>query len=171
MIAVLRCLPLWILGFAATLAAGEEIEDPGKQTVARVTVHVLLATNGDASVAGEHAREAPAGVVARLRAEERLRFDHYRLLGDSRRRVYRSYENWAQPLYPSDEVLVRFEAQGKLRDAKQRLDIELWLSRKKILKTDAVVGTDRPLFVLGPQWRGGRLLIMVSLAPEPPVVQ
>jgi hypothetical protein len=68
-------------------------------------------------------------------------------------------------------VLVRFEAQGKPGDTSQRLDIELWLSRKKILKTDAVVGPDRPLCILGPQWRGGRLLIMLALAPKPLVGQ
>jgi hypothetical protein len=160
-IAIVSCAAL------AIAAAAEEIEDPGKETVARVTVSVLLGTNGDASVAGEHARDVPADTETRLRAEERLRFNHYRLLGDSRRRVYRSYENWAQPLYPSEEVLVRFEAQGKLREKKQRLDIDLWLSRKKILKTDAVVGIDCPMFILGPEWRGGRLIIMIALAPEP----
>jgi len=167
----IRALAILACTTVAAFSAAEEPADPGKETVARVTVSVLLATNGDASVAGQRARPVPAGTEKRLRADKRLRFDHYRLLGDSRRRVFRSYENWAQPLAPSDEVLVRFEAQGKPRDQKQRLDIDLWLSRKKILKTNAVVGTDCPLFVLGPEWRGGRLIIMLVLAHEPPLVQ
>ena len=168
---ITRTLAMLAGAALATAVAAEEITDPGKETVARVTVNVLLATNGDATVAGERSRPVPATTESRLRAEKRLRFGHYRLLGDSHRRVYRSYENWSQPLAPSDEVLVRFEAQGKPRDKKQRLDIDLWLSRKKILKTNAVVGTDCPLFILGPEWRGGRLIIMLALAPEPPVGQ
>jgi hypothetical protein len=46
------------------------------------------------------------------------------------------------------------------------LDLELWLSRKKILKMDARLEGNRPLFVLGPEWRGGRLIIGVALAPQ-----
>jgi hypothetical protein len=49
-----------------------------------------------------------------------------------------------------------------------RLDVELWLSRKKILKTDAAMEPDKPLLVLGPEWRGGRLIIAVELAPGRP---
>jgi hypothetical protein len=44
------------------------------------------------------------------------------------------------------------------------LDLEFWLSRKKVLKTDLVLEGDRPLYVLGPIWRSGRLIIAVSLA-------
>jgi hypothetical protein len=47
-----------------------------------------------------------------------------------------------------------------------RLDLELWLSRKKILKTDALVTHEHPIFILGPGWRGGRLIVMVGLAPD-----
>jgi hypothetical protein len=49
-----------------------------------------------------------------------------------------------------------------------RLDVELWLSRKKILKTDAAMEPDKPMLVLGPEWRGGRLIISVELAPGRP---
>jgi hypothetical protein len=80
--------------------------------------------------------------------------------------LLRSYENWAQPLKPSDEVLVRFEARSRPSADATRLDLELWLSRKKILKTDALLEGDRPLYVLGPVWRGGRLIISVALAPQ-----
>jgi hypothetical protein len=64
-------------------------------------------------------------------------------------------------------VLVRFEAQGRPTKKSAVLDLELWLGRKKIVKTDARLEGDRPLFVLGPEWRGGRLIIAVALASEP----
>ena len=79
--------------------------------------------------------------------------------------LLRSYESWAQPLKPSDEVLVRFEARSRPTPESTGLDLELWLSRKKVLKMDVRLQGDRPLFMLGPEWRGGRLIIGVALAP------
>jgi hypothetical protein len=63
-------------------------------------------------------------------------------------------------------VMVRFEAQGKPTKKTAILDLELWLGRKKIVKTDARLEGHRPLLVLGPEWRGGRLIISVALAQE-----
>jgi hypothetical protein len=142
-------------------------EDPGKATVGRVVVTVYHATNGDPKAAGERAVAAPAEVVQRLQNEQRLRFEHYRQLGSDLQPLFRSYENWAQPLKPSDEVLVRFEAGSRPVKGAVRLDLELWLSRKKILKTNAELNGDRPLYVLGPEWRGGHLIIAIGLAPKP----
>lgn len=141
-------------------------DDPGKAVVGRVSVSVYYATDGDPAAAGERAAEAAPEVVSSLRGEERLRFSHYRLLGNDTQPLFRNYENWAQPLKPSDEVLVRFDARSRPTKQTMRLDLELWLSRKKILKTDALLEQGRPLHVLGPEWRGGRLIISVALAPK-----
>jgi hypothetical protein len=100
-----------------------------------------------------------------LQSENRLEFAHYREIGGDSKPLYRSYENWAQPLGASDEILVRFEAQSRPSKSAARLGLEFWLARKKILKTDAEVSAERPLYVLGPAWRGGRLIISVALAP------
>ena len=80
--------------------------------------------------------------------------------------LFRSYENWAQPLKPSDEVLVRLEAQGHATKDSASIDLELWIRRQKIIKTDAKLEGSTPLFVLGPEWRGGRLIVAVALAPR-----
>jgi hypothetical protein len=109
-----------------------------------------------------------AEVAERLGREDRLKFSKYLELGRDIKPLFRSYENWAQPLPPSDEILLRFEAQSKFSKELMRLDVELWLSRKKILKTDAAMEPDKPLLVLGPEWRGGRLIIAVELAPGRP---
>lgn len=147
-----------------SLAGVQAEEDPGRAVVGKVAVKVIYATDGDASVAGPKAVALAKAMEQRLRSEERLRFKHYRSLGEEVQPLFRSYENWAQPLKPSDEVLVRFDARSRPTTQATRLDLELWLSRKKILKTDIVLEGDRPLFVLGPEWRGGRLIIAVSLA-------
>lgn len=150
------------VGWPAGLLAGDDL---GKTVVGSVSVKVFYATDGDAAAAGAKAVALGQALEQRLRSEAKLRFKHYRLLGEDIQPLFRSYENWAQPLKPSDEVLVRFDARSKPTESSTRLDVELWLSRKKILKTDVLLEGDRPLFMLGPEWRGGRLIIAVSLAP------
>lgn len=139
-------------------------EDPGKAKLGQLQVTVFFATDGDPQVAGERAEEVADSIRERLQKERRLNFSHYRTLGADKQSIFRSYENWAQPLKPSDEILVRFEARSQPSGDTVSLDVELWVSKKKILKTDARLQDGRPLFVLGPEWRGGRLIISVALA-------
>lgn len=147
----------------AVHAFGQEV-DSGKEVVGTIVVRVIHATDGDPAAAGDKAKVVSKVVSERLQSEERLKFKHYREIGLDSKPLYRSYENWAQPLGTSDEVLVRFEAQSRPSKSSARLGLELWLSRKKVLKTDAEVSSERPLYVLGPAWRGGRLIISVALA-------
>jgi hypothetical protein len=164
------CRRTWIcssLGIAVSLLASHLIhaqEDPGKANMGQVRVVVYYATNGDPKVAGAKTAGVSKKTEKRLRDEERLRFKNYRMLGQEVQPLLRSYESWAQPLKPSDEVLVRFEARSRPTPEETGLDLELWLSRKKVLKTYAKLEGNRPLFVLGPEWRGGRLIIAIALA-------
>lgn len=162
----------WILSAVAALGAvvagtASAQDDPGRTSVGRVSVTVYYGTNGDPKVAGTKTVAVSKEIEKRLRGEERLRFKSYRLLGQDVQQLLRSYESWAQPLKPSDEVLVRFEARSRPTKEVTGLDLDLWLARKKILKTDVRLEGDKPLFILGPEWRGGRLIISVALAPKP----
>lgn len=141
-------------------------DDAGRDVVGRAKVEVFFATDGDSGAAGERATEAPSEVVRSFTAQESLKFAHYRRLGGEVKPIYRSYENWAQPIAGSDEILCRFEVEQRLPDKGLRLDLELWLSRKKILKSGVVLSHDKPVYVLGPEWRGGRLIIAVELVPS-----
>lgn len=154
---------LFVLG-GLTLSHAQD--DPGKAKVGSVRVAVIHATDGDPDASGGRASPLAKETENRLKAEEKLRFKHYRQLGEDVQPLFRSYENWARPLKPSEEILVRFEARSAPTAASTRMDVELWLSRKKILKTDALLEGNRPLFVLGPAWRGGRLIISIGLAPK-----
>lgn len=157
----------WCVGLLAAVMplATSAQDDPGKEALGAVIVRVFHGTDGDPSVAGADTKDVPEEVARRLRGEARLKFAHYRELGSDTKALYRSYENWAQPLGASDEVLVRFEAHSRPVGAMAHLGLELWLSRRKVLKTDADIAADRPLYVLGPVWRGGRMIISVELAP------
>lgn len=159
---------LLLAGLAAMMSAVVRAEDPGREAIGAVTVKVYFGTNGDPAVAGERASEVSEAVVERLADSEELAFAHYRELGSDRKPLYRSYENWAQPIAGSDEILCRFEVSGRVSKGEIRLDLELWLSRKKILKTGAVLAEGKPVLVLGPEWRGGQLIVSVELAPGRP---
>lgn len=150
----------------ASLIGGKAfgVEDSGRTQLGKVSVTVYYATNADPKAAGKKALSVGDDVSGRLRSDPRLRFAHYRLLGADVQPLLRSYESWAEPLKPSDEVLVRFEAQGRPAKDSALVDLELWIARKKIIKTDARLEGKRPLFMLGPEWRGGRLIIAVALA-------
>jgi hypothetical protein len=161
---LLQMISAAVLAFASLVSAQD---DPGKANMGRVKVTVFYATNGDPKAAGSKAGSVGKDAEKLLRKQEHLKFKHYRLLGQDVQPLLRSYESWAQPLKPSDEVLVKFEARSLPTEHSMRLDLELWLSRKKILKTDARLERDRPLYVLGPEWRGGRLIVAVALAPQP----
>lgn len=160
---------MWIIACLGLVSAGivRGQEDPGKAKIGLVQVSVYYATDGDPKAAGGKATAVSQETADRLRKEEKLRFKNYRLLGQDTQALLRSYESWAEPLKPSDEVMIRFEAQGTPTKQTAILDLELWLARKKTVKTDARLEGDRPLFVLGPQWRGGRLIIAVALAHPP----
>ena len=157
---------LALIALLLSIGPAAAVQDPGKEILTQVAVAVYHATNGDPEVAGEIARPVDEDTERRLRTERHLKFKHYRALGRDIQPLYRSYENWAQPLKPSDEVLLRFEARSRPEHDRIRLGIELWLSRKQILKTDVRLVDGQPLFVLGPEWRGGRLIIAISIADD-----
>lgn len=152
------------LAFLASLiTAALAQEDPGKQVVGRIKVEVYYATDGDPKLAGDKAVPVSSNLSERLQREKQTRFKNYRLLGTDTKELFRSYENWAEPVKPSDEIMVRFEAQSDPGPQKALLDLELWLGRKKIVKTDIQLTSDKPLWVRGPMWRHGHLIIAVSL--------
>lgn len=155
------------LGIACALPLVAAAADTGKEAVGEVKVVVYFGTDGDAAAAGERSADVDEATAERLRGHEPLAFDHYRLLGSDRQKVYRSYENWAQPIAGSDEILCRFETESRISHDTMRLDLELWLSRKKILKSGIALTHGKPMLVLGPEWRGGRLIVSVELAPPP----
>lgn len=158
------CVALCFLIANPLLAQTEK--DPGRSKVGTLSVTVYYATNGDPNAAGDKPVEVDPEVTKKLSATSELRFSHYRQMGAESKTIFRSYENWAQPLKPSDEILLRFETRAEPSENEVPLDIELWLSRKKILKSDISLKKGEPLHVLGPEWRGGRLIISVELAPK-----
>ncbi len=159
----------WLLSALFALLASGVLpaqEDPGRTKIGTLDVTVFFATDGDPNAAGDKAQEISDETRTNLENHKHLKFAHYRALGADSKPIFRTYENWAQPLKPSDEILLRFEPRSHPTKEAVLLDLELWLSRKKTLKTDVNLVKGQKLYVLGPKWRGGNLIIQVSLASE-----
>lgn len=168
---VISCLCHFLPAMALMVfssAAAHAQDDPGRKKIGTLDVAVYYGTNGDPAAAGANREQVSKAIEKKLGATEELRFTHYRAMGGESKTIFRSYENWAQPLKPSDEILIRFETRMEPTEHEMPLNIELWLSRKKILKSDLSLKSGQPLYVLGPEWRGGRLIIAVELASKKP---
>jgi hypothetical protein len=155
----------WFLGVLAawTLGGVSTAKDPGKEPVGQIQVELIFGTDKNGSVLGSQGKPLEAGEEKRLKGSEHLKFAQYRSLGSVKREVLRGYENWAAPLGASEEILVSFEPKGRVGQRSVRMDLEFWQSRQKVLKTDPVLEVGKRLYILGPKWRDGRLIIAVEL--------
>lgn len=138
-------------------------QDVGKESVGKLKVSLYFATNGDPSAAGDKAKKVDDALVAKFSSSSALKFKHYLLLGSDSQPILRSYENWIAPMKPSEEILLSFEPRGQPKDDQLSLDLEFWQSRKKIMKSGPHLKVGKPLYILGPSWRGGKLLVAVEL--------
>jgi hypothetical protein len=163
-----------IFAFLVNLLYADPLHDPGGAPIAHVRVCVIYATDGSPKAVQVKGDPVSQELKDRLRKEHQLEFVNYRLLGSDYKPLMRSYESWAEPLKPSDEILLRFAALGKPTRQSAILDLEMWMGKRKIIKTDARLEENKPLILLGPEWRGGRLVILVRLYdqsvadPDPP---
>jgi hypothetical protein len=136
------CFPLWAYA------------DSGTDEIGKLKVSLFLGSNDSEVDAGPNATSVAESVASHLRVSESTNFSHYHALGTDLVSIYRTYENWARPLKPVGK------ADGKLI----KLDLELWQAKQKIMKSPRTALTvDKPLLIKGPQWRGGFLIISVTL--------
>jgi len=140
-------------------------DDTGKESVGTLKVSLIFGTNGDAGakVVGEKAVNPEPAQLEALTKLKAIKFKHFKVLGADIQPVFRSYENWAAPLKGSKELLLSFQPRGEAGEDTLQIDLEFWQSHKKIMKSGPILKKGKPLFILGPQWRGGRLLIVVEL--------
>jgi hypothetical protein len=136
----------------------------GRDVIGEVTVTLIHASDEKVQSLAKF-KQLDEATHNRLLKEPRLKFENYRILGVDTKPLFRSFENWAKPVHCTDDLLVRFETEARPSKDLTRLNVELWLSRKKILKTGVALTAHTPMYVLGPEWRQGRMIIVISLTP------
>jgi hypothetical protein len=143
-------------------------EDPGNEAVARLRTVLIFGSDDDISKVVPEALALEKGHVARLKALKGVDFENYAFMGVDEKPVWRSYTNWAEPMKGSQEILLSFEPNSEAGASGVRLDLELWQSKRKVMKTTQSLRTGKWLYIVGPKWRGGRLLLGIELLPLKP---
>lgn len=87
-------------------------------------------------------------------------YKHFQVLGARAEALFKSTHSWVAP---SKQLCVKFDFTGLTEDGGVKLDLQLWNQGKAIVKTDAILKPDSPVFMEGPEWGDGRLLYVLKL--------
>ncbi len=138
-------------------------QDRGKEEVAQVRVVMLFGSNRDLQEVVPEAKEASKEHARRVGQLKNLKFSNYASLGEDTKPVWRSYTNWAAPMAGHDEILLSFEPSDEASSSGLSLDLELWQEKRKVMKVTQRLQSKKWLYIAGPEWRGGRLILAVEL--------
>ncbi len=158
---ILPIILLTLLSNVSSLSA--QAKDTGTDSVGELKVSLIFGTNGDADQAGKDLKQPSKEQLEALNKLKTIKFAHYKMLGEDQQPILRSYENWANPMKSSKEILLSFQPRGKPVGDHLKMDLEFWQSHKKIMKSGATLKKGKPLFIQGPAWRGGKIIIAVEL--------
>lgn len=87
-------------------------------------------------------------------------FSHFELLGQHTQDVFREYESW---VVPSKDLFLKVDSKGKAEGGGINLHLQFWQEQQVLVKTDAVLREQSPLFIGGPKWRDGQLIFVLML--------
>jgi len=154
---------LALISVVILLIADLLAQDPGMEPIGSLGVELFYATNDDVKLAGDQAQEVAKEQVKALKGIKELSFDDYRRLGADRPTILRGYESWATPLKPSKEILVSFQPIKREGPGRIQMVLEYWQSKRKVFSTNPVLTKGKSLYLLGPEWRKGRLILAVKI--------
>jgi hypothetical protein len=60
-------------------------------------------------------------------------------------------------------MLMKLDTKGPAEGGGVTVDLKLWLKKKVVLKTNTILKAGSPLFIAGPMWGKGRLVMVVAL--------
>ena len=121
---------------------------------------LIFATNDASQLTG--AKEPIHAELPRL--NERLAkvfpFKHFEILGQHRQDIFREYESW---VVPSRDLFMKIDSKGPADKGGVNLHLQVWREQQVLVKSDAVLRKDSPLFIGGPPWKEGRLIFVLCL--------
>ena len=158
-----------ILAGSLNLAAGQQPVSPSPQpsapavkpaTDGKVWGALVYATN-DAKSSADTDHQAPADFAD---IPERLGkvfpYQHFEILGQHLQDVFREYESW---VVPTKDLFLKVDSKGPAKGGGMNLHLQFWRDQQVLVKTDAVLKANSPLFIGGPKWREGQLVFVLVL--------
>jgi hypothetical protein len=95
-------------------------------------------------------------------------YKHYEVLGEHNQVIFRQYESW---VVPSKDLFLKVDSKGAAEHGGINVHLQFWQGQQVLVKTDAVLRPNSPLFIAGPRWRHGRLIFVVELRKLEPRVR
>jgi len=89
-----------------------------------------------------------------------FKYTHFHIIGRHTQKIFKEYESW---VVPSKDLCLKMDSRGPADGGGVKLHLQLWQDKKVLVKSDAIIRKDRPVFLGGPNWRGGRLIFVVVL--------
>jgi len=133
--------------------------DPGKEVTGKIYGTLIYAS--DLAEDGKKALTGPLREV--IKQDKALSHLHYYELGKDHSPVYKAYESWLRPLNSSQKFMLTCEPKAQTTDG-QKLEVSFWIDKEKVFSTSVIdVTYDVPLFISGPRWRDGKVVIAVEL--------
>jgi len=152
-----------LLSLALLEVAGAQ--DPGKEVIGQIRTGVLFGTNGPVTSLGDGVIVVSAAEKTRLQKVSKLEpYRNFVKLGSVEQHILKGYKSWAQPIRNSQALMLTFQAQASIKESRKlRLDVEYWQKRKMALRWDRVFEVGKRVYLVGPKWRDGNLIITVEL--------
>lgn len=153
----------FLVSFAAWASASAQ--DPALDEIGKVRTELLFGTNGSVAPLGSGVTQLSKAERVRLKKVPKLgTFKNFVKLGSVEQAVLKGYKSWAQPIKNSEAIMVTFQPQATIKEEKKlRLDVEYWQKSKMALRWDRVFEVGKRVYLIGPKWRDGNLIITVEL--------
>ena len=153
----LSILVLTCIGLATRASAQEAGANPDAKQDGKIWGALFFATDGKVKEASESTPEAKA-IIERL--GKAFEEKHYQLLGEHTQAIFSEYESW---VVPSKDIFLKIDSKGPAKKGKGiNLHLQLWRDKNVLLKTDVVL-RDTPIFIRGPKWGDGYLIMAIEL--------
>ena len=152
-----------LLSLALLEVAGAQ--DPGKEVIGQVRTEVLFGTSGPVTSLGDGVIVVSAAEKTRLQKVSKLEpYRNFVKLGSVEQHILKGYKSWAQPIRNSQALMLTFQPQASIKESRKlRLDVEYWQKSKMVLRWDRVFEVGKRVYLVGPKWRDGNLIITVEL--------
>lgn len=153
------------LGVASSLVHAQETAAPAPAAAAaeaQVEGMLFFASNDATPPAQEEKVTLEAGLLENTtkRLARAFNYQHFHLIGRHTQKVFKEYESW---VVPSKDLCLKMDSRGPAEGGGINLHLQLWQDKKVLVKSDTVIRKERPVFLGGPNWRGGRLIFVVIL--------
>lgn len=101
-----------------------------------------------------------AKLVERMKKVEQLQFPTYRLIGAVSEDVLKEYESW---VLPSEVFFIKLDSLGRDEEGALNATLNIWQQKNVLLKASMKLRKGRPMFVRGPKWGEGYIVIALLL--------